>query len=196
MKRSVAILVAVGLCTVVADQLTKYIAVARLTPWLSDSEGVSRLARFYSPRQAEVLPHAPVAVVEGYATLRYVENAGPAFRVLRPPLQRPVLLGSGALAIGFLLFLFFRTGAEQRALQVALSCLIGGAAGNFLDRLARGYVIDFVELHWRDDPALRWPTANVADLGIALGVALILREILRAHPAPRPAGLAAGLSRP
>ena len=57
--------------------------------------------------------------------------------------------------------------------------MAGGALGNFLDRLVRGYVIDFIDWHWRNQPGMRWPTFNVADAAICVGVALMLLDSLR-----------------
>jgi signal peptidase II len=62
----------------------------------------------------------------------------------------------------------------QRLLRVALSLVLAGAVGNFIDRLARGYVVDFVDWHWWNRPDLYWPTFNVADSMIVVGVGLLL----------------------
>jgi signal peptidase II len=52
--------------------------------------------------------------------------------------------------------------------------VLTGAWGNYLDRLVRGYVVDFVDWHWWNRPDLYWPTFNVADSLIVVGVALLL----------------------
>jgi len=57
---------------------------------------------------------------------------------------------------------------------VALSLVLAGAVGNFVDRLARRYVIDFVEWYWWNRPDLRWPTFNVADSMLTVGIVLLL----------------------
>jgi signal peptidase II len=59
--------------------------------------------------------------------------------------------------------------------------------GNYADRVIHGYVIDFVDWHWRHRPGLHWPTFNVADSAIVVGVLLLLVETLSARrlPAPR-----------
>jgi signal peptidase II len=84
------------------------------------------------------------------------------------------------IALGFLGFLFSRLGDQQRLLQAALSLVLGGAAGNLVDRVLRGFVIDFVDWHWRDTPGLRWPTFNVADAAITVGFAFMVADSLRA----------------
>jgi signal peptidase II len=55
----------------------------------------------------------------------------------------------------------------------------------------RGYVIDFIDWHWRNQPGMRWPTFNVADAAICVGVAFMLLDSLRVR---RPAPVAAPLT--
>ncbi len=83
-------------------------------------------------------------------------------------------------AVGFILHYYRRLTEEQRFLQVALALVLAGAVGNFIDRLARRYVIDFVEWYWWNRPDLRWPTFNVADSLIVVGVAMLIL-----HPGPQ-----------
>src|SRR5699024_6337125 len=52
----------------------------------------------------------------------------------------------------------------------------GGALGNYIDRIARNYVIDFIDWHWRGQPHLHWPTFNIADVAITCGMLLMLFE--------------------
>jgi signal peptidase II len=80
------------------------------------------------------------------------------------------------VAAAFILGYYRRLRDDQRYLQVALSLVLAGATGNFLDRLARQYVIDFVEWYWWNRPDLSWPTFNVADSLIVVGVALLVLQ--------------------
>jgi signal peptidase II len=172
MKNGFGLLLVLGLITAGADQLTKYLAVSHLTASLDTASGADRVRRFFS--QHHLAPKSAVQVSSGW-TFRYAENGG---------VRGPFLLMASALAIGFLGFLFSRLGSAQRWMQVALSLVFGGAVGNLVDRLVRGYVIDFVEWHWRD---VRWPAFNLADAAISVGVGMIVLETLRHHPARRPA---------
>ena len=56
----------------------------------------------------------------------------------------------------------------------ALALVFGGAIGNFIDRIRLGYVIDFIDWHMKD--SYHWPTFNVADAAISIGVVLLLIE--------------------
>jgi signal peptidase II len=87
------------------------------------------------------------------------------------------------VAVVFILGYFRKLEQGQRYLQLALSLVLAGAVGNFVDRMARGYVVDFVDWHWWYRPDLYWPTFNVADAMIVVGVAMLIL-----HPSPKKQG--------
>jgi hypothetical protein len=65
----------------------------------------------------------------------------------------------------------------QKLFSFAMACILGGAIGNVIDRMMHGYVIDFLDFHWR---GMHFPAFNVADSAITLGaICLILDELLR-----------------
>ncbi len=107
-----------------------------------------------------------------------VHNRGAAFSFLAGAdgWQRWFFVGIGIAAALFIIHLL-RTHAGQRLFCLALSCVMGGALGNVLDRLLHGYVVDMVDFHigsWH------FPAFNVADSAITLGVILLLLdELLR-----------------
>jgi signal peptidase II len=116
-----------------------------------------------------------ITVVDGYFHLRYVENCGGAFGFLstqNEKYRRPFFYATSLLATIFLLYLFVRIGPREKVLMVAFSLILGGAIGNVIDRVSMGYVVDFIEWHLRD--RYRWPTFNIADVGITVGLVLIL----------------------
>ena len=72
----------------------------------------------------------------------------------------------------------------QRLFAFSLSMILGGAIGNVIDRVVHGYVVDFLDFHWRFLNGLfhhgHFPAFNVADMAITAGVAgLLLDELLR-----------------
>jgi signal peptidase II len=73
---------------------------------------------------------------------------------------------------------FARSGARHPVLPVALGLLIGGAAGNLVDRLRLGHVTDFLDLSY-------WPAFNLADMFIVAGVGILLAAIVAAERQPR-----------
>lgn len=66
---------------------------------------------------------------------------------------------------------------NEKLLAVALALVLGGAIGNLIDRLAYGYVIDFLDVYYQTH---HWPAFNVADSAITVGVALLLLDALGA----------------
>ncbi len=85
-----------------------------------------------------------------------------------------------AIAVGAVIFILvlLKKHPGQKLFCFALACILGGAIGNLVDRLMRGYVVDFLQFHWQ----ARWyfPAFNIADAAITVGAAcLILDELLR-----------------
>jgi signal peptidase II len=78
------------------------------------------------------------------------------------------------VAVGFMLWYYRKLRQDQRWMQVALSFVLSGAVGNLVDRLARGYVVDFVQWHWWKRPELYWPIFNLADSLIVVGVIMLM----------------------
>jgi signal peptidase II len=105
-------------------------------------------------------------------------NTGAAFSFLQNAggWQRWLFTGIGVVATIFIIWML-RSHAGQKLFAFALSCILGGAVGNVVDRLMHGYVVDFLDFHlggWH------FPAFNVADSAITIGAAcLILDEILR-----------------
>ena len=112
-------------------------------------------------------------------------NTGAAFSFLAGAggWQRWFFIGLGFAAAGFIVWML-RSHGGQRLFSLALSLILGGALGNVIDRMVHGYVVDFLEFHWRFlEPVFhggRFPSFNVADSAITVGaICLILDEILR-----------------
>jgi signal peptidase II len=105
-------------------------------------------------------------------------NTGAAFSFLAGASgwQRWFFTAIGVAAAIFIVWML-RSHAGQRLFSFALALILGGAIGNVVDRLLHGYVVDFVQLHWR---GWFFPAFNVADSAITIGAAcLILDELLR-----------------
>jgi signal peptidase II len=136
----------------------------------------------------------PVVLVPNYLELRYAENCGAAFGVLDrgPAWVRLALFGPAALAATLGLFWLFVTGYGGRLFAFSVPLIASGALGNLIDRFRLGYVIDFVRFHLQD--SFVWPTFNIADATITVGVALLLIEGLlspRTAAPPQPVPQAA-----
>lgn len=126
-----------------------------------------------------------IVLVHGYLDLAYAENRGAAFGMLNdaPDWLRTGLFTTAAVvAVGALLWMFI-TGSGGRLFALAVPLVMSGALGNMIDRWRLGYVVDFIRFHIHD--GWEWPTFNVADCTIAVGVALLLLDgVGKADAAP------------
>ena len=126
--------------------------------------------------QTQRAQRPPVVLIDDYLEFRYAENCGAAFGFMRdmPTLVRKGVFYVAAAGAVILLLWMFVTGRGGTLFAISVPLIISGAIGNFVDRVRLGYVVDFVRFHLND----RWayPTFNVADAWITIGVALILIE--------------------
>ena len=128
----------------------------------------------------ELYPREAIEVVPGYLRLRYMHNSGVAFGLFDEvqSVWKPYLLaGVAIIAIAVIVLYGLRVSRNRKLLQLSLAITLGGILGNFMDRIFRGYVIDFIEFHIKD--AFHWPTFNLADSAITIGIALLLIDAIR-----------------
>ena len=117
-------------------------------------------------------------VVTSFFNVVRVHNSGAAFSFLADASggQRWFFTVLGFAASGFIIWML-KSHSGQRLFSFALACILGGAIGNVIDRLMHGYVVDFLDFHWR---GMHFPAFNIADSAISIGAAcLILDELLR-----------------
>lgn len=106
-------------------------------------------------------------------------NRGVAFGLLNAAGGLVVMLVTAAISLMFS-FWFWR---ERRPFsQLGLALVLGGALGNLLDRVARGEVTDFIDLHVLE---YHWPAFNLADAAISFGAVVLLIDMLRARKEAR-----------
>lgn len=128
---------------VIADQMTKYWAVLHL-------------------KGAAAFP-----LVEPILGLNYVENTGASWGILKDMRFLLVALSVVTMAvIGFMLYRYYKK--SQWVLVSGLTMTLAGGLGNLIDRLVRGYVVDFLEFRFID-----FPVFNLADVFVCCGVALV-----------------------
>jgi signal peptidase II len=117
-----------------------------------------------------------IVLIDGYLELRYAENCGAAFGVFNhgPHWLRLALFAPAALAATLGLLWLYYTGYGGRLFTISVPLIASGALGNLIDRFRLGYVVDFIRFHVHD--AFVYPTFNIADCTITVGVALLLIE--------------------
>ncbi|MCC5864009.1 MAG: lipoprotein signal peptidase [Wenzhouxiangella sp.] len=89
---------------------------------------------------------------------------------------------AGVISLVLMIWLW-RLPNRSRLLPTAIALVLGGAIGNMIDRVRFGYVVDFIDVHWR---GYHWPAFNVADSVIVIGVALLLIEGFLPRRGPEP----------
>jgi signal peptidase II len=131
------------------------------------------------------IPSDTIAMVDDVFELEYAENCGAAFGLLRqaPTIVRRVVFGIAAIAATCVLMWLFVRGRGGRYFAISVPLVISGAIGNFFDRFLYGYVVDFIHFHY-EHPILwmdrfDYPTFNVADIAITIGVILLLIDGMR-----------------
>jgi len=122
--------------------------------------------------------HESVEVIPNFFSLTRVHNYGAAFGLMNAvdfPFKTALLAVVAAVALGALAWYGASLPAEQRLARAGLALVVGGAAGNLIDRLREGYVVDFVDLYWR---GWHFWAFNVADAAITVGVAFMILDML------------------
>jgi len=136
----------------VLDQLTKYVVEARI--------------RLYDV----------ITVIPGFFNLTHVRNKGAAFGILSdlPEFWRSAFfITVTIIAVAAIIALIVKT--HERIPVYAFSLIAGGALGNVVDRIRYGEVVDFIQWYMK---SYYWPSFNVADSAITLGVVLLAIEML------------------
>ncbi len=148
-RHLIALLGSVTLAVIVIDQISKWV----MAGWLGPEASSHRWE-----------------VAGRFLAFEYVQNTGAAFGMLA---GRSWLHSVLAVAVAGMFVILLRTEVkEDRAYQLTIGMILGGAAGNLIDRVRLGYVIDFIAVG-------TWPKFNVADSCITLGVALVVFSMLR-----------------
>lgn len=109
-----------------------------------------------------------------------VHNSGAAFSFLSDAggMQRWLFSAIAVIASVWIIWLL-RRHAQQKLLSFSLALILGGALGNLIDRIAYGYVVDFLDFYW---DTYHFPAFNVADSAITCGAALLLLESFMNKP--------------
>jgi signal peptidase II len=170
----------VGVVALIADQATKIWARASLPIYgVGTGEGGKCLIPTdWMPLGPHLPPHCggkDVDVIAGFWKWRLSMNPGSAFGLFGSLSVGRVLLSIvGVGAVIAMIFMLKKSRNDQRILHWALALVAGGAVGNLIDRIYYGVVTDFVS--W-DLKFMVWPTFNVADIVLVVGVGLMFIDI-------------------
>ncbi len=134
--------------------------------------------------------YGSAAVIPGFFNLTRIHNAGAIFGAFSAAGSRGItiaLTAASLIALAFVVYYFIKTPASDGKVKTALSLILAGALGNLVDRVARGYVVDFLDFYvgrWH------WPFFNVADSCITIGALLLILFFVIRKPACSPSSSA------
>lgn len=160
MPRRWKIFLIIGFVTLLADQVTKV--------WARDS--LPTMVAHNGQRYGVAQP-----VVENFFDWRLSFNKGSAFSLFGEMSgARTFLTVVGIAAVLIMLYMLHRARNDQTRLIYALGLVAGGAIGNLIDRIAFGQVTDFIVWKYYDT---EWPTFNIADVALVIGVGLMFLDM-------------------
>ncbi len=158
---------AVAALAIVLDQATKL--------WVSEASGIP---------YGVYPPDGGIPVIPGFLSIVYCTNSGAAWGMFSG--QGVILAILGIVAVVAIVLARRHLELERRTMQLVFGLICGGILGNLVDRLRIGRVIDFIDA---DLGFYRWPTFNIADSCLVVGVALFtLLSLCRREEPPPPAG--------
>ncbi|MDO9516116.1 MAG: signal peptidase II [Syntrophales bacterium] len=139
--------------------------------------GLDQLSKWYITSTMSL--HASYPVIDGFFNITYIRNPGAAFGFLAnaaPLFRSGFLIAVSAAAIVMILYYLAQNRSGGALLIYALSLITGGAAGNLIDRVRFGNVVDFLDVYIG---SYHWPAFNVADSAISIGAVLLVVEMFR-----------------
>lgn len=128
---------------------------------------VDQLSKFYI--QKTMTPGMSLPVVADLFHITYILNPGAAFGILEN--QRTLFILIAALLLISFVYYYPKLRSDRLSLKIGATLLVGGAAGNLIDRIQTGYVVDFIDFRI-------WPIFNVADMAIVGGVGVMICAML------------------
>jgi signal peptidase II len=128
--------------------------------------------------RAHVPEYQDLEVVPGFLNFTHVRNSGAAFGLFNAidfPYKSAIIAVAAAAALVAIAAYAARLAPAQTLARVGLALILGGAVGNLIDRVAVGYVLDFVDVYWR---SYHFWAFNVADSAITVGVGVMVLDML------------------
>ena len=154
LKNKYAYLTLIAAAVVLVDQLTKALILNNLPLYQS------------------------LTVIPGLFDITHIHNPGGAFGFLAgsgPAVRKLVFFFVTAMAMGLVFWFYVKTPSTHRFLATGFAMIFGGAAGNLIDRIRFGKVVDFLDFYIG---RLHWPAFNVADSAISVGIGIFLLHLV------------------
>ena len=129
------------------------------------------------PEFARQIRTQTIVVFESWFNFRLTGNKGAAWGIfgnLPDGWRVPFFVVIGVVAIAVIIGIY-RSSDGQNLVRWALTLVLGGAIGNLIDRVRLGFVVDFIDWHYKTH---HWPTFNIADVAISVGVGLLILDMI------------------
>ncbi|MBK5245900.1 MAG: signal peptidase II [Peptostreptococcaceae bacterium] len=123
-----------------------------------------QLSKYYIQTNMDLNNSIPV--IEGFFSITYIQNTGAAFSLLQGKTVVLILIQFFVI-LAIVVYVFLKKNPLHWTLLVSLAFIIGGGAGNLIDRISHGYVVDFLHFHF-------WPIFNIADISVCIGCGLLI----------------------
>jgi len=138
-------------------------------------------SKYFAVKKLGSGPNDKYVVVQNFFNFDLAQNKGGAWGLLgdQPDhIRLPFFFIISGLAVVFIVSLYRKLEPRQVALKWALPLVLGGALGNLIDRLRHQYVVDFIDWYVvMGDKPTHWPTFNIADVWIVIGVGLMVVDM-------------------
>ena len=128
--------------------------------------------------RASVPVHDSMTVIPGFLDITHALNSGAAFGILNGadfPFKTVIIAVVATAALIGVGMYAYSLSHHQLLARIGLALIIGGAAGNLIDRVLAGSVVDFVDVYWRTH---HFWAFNVADSAISVGVTILILDML------------------
>ncbi len=138
---------------------------------------VDQISKFFIKGNLKLYDH--VTIIKGFFEIIYVRNKGVVWGLFsnsKNHIIPTVITIISVIALITVIYIFIKTSKTCKLELISLSFILGGAIGNIIDRFSIGYVVDFIDIYIK---SYHWPTFNVADSFISVGIILLLITVLR-----------------
>ena len=123
-----------------------------------------QLSKYYI--QTTMVLNSSIPVIDGLFSITYIQNTGAAFSLMQGKTNVLILIQAFVI-LAILVYVFLKKNPLHWSLLVSLALIVGGGAGNLIDRIRYGYVIDYLHFHF-------WPIFNLADISVCIGCGLLI----------------------
>ncbi|MDD3225524.1 MAG: signal peptidase II [Clostridium sp.] len=116
-----------------------------------------------------------IVIIRNIFDFSYVENRGAAWGVMQNKIN--ILLIVTIIVVAGIIYFLLKYKPKNRLERISLGLIIGGALGNMYDRAVYGYVVDFIDFHYKD--VYSFPVFNFADMCVVVGTALLIFHLIK-----------------